>query len=49
MQQDVGSAFREGKQYFNETPDITGSELFRYATSLAEKFGWEFGGPSPDI
>lgn len=44
MQQDVGSAFREGKQYFNKTPDITGSELFRYATSLADKFGWEFGG-----
>jgi Xaa-Pro dipeptidase len=44
MRQDVGSAFQEGKQYFNETPDITGSELFRYTTSLAEKFGWEFGG-----
>jgi Xaa-Pro dipeptidase len=44
LRQDVGSAFAEGKQYFNETPDITGSELFKYATSLAEKFGWEFGG-----
>src|ERR1700733_9615669 len=44
MRQDVGSAFREGKQYFKETPHITSSELFRYATALAEKFGWEFGG-----
>jgi Xaa-Pro dipeptidase len=45
MQQDVGHAFAEGKRYFNETPGITSSELFRYAHSLAEKRGWEFGGP----
>ncbi|WP_158822864.1 M24 family metallopeptidase [Granulicella sp. S156] len=45
MRQDVGEAFAEGKRYFNETPDITSSELFSYAHSLAEKFGWEFGGP----
>jgi len=45
MRQDVGRAFAEGKRYFNETPDITGSELYNYAYSLAEKFGWEFGGP----
>jgi Xaa-Pro dipeptidase len=45
MQQDVGRAFAEGKRYFNETPGITSSELFRYAHSLAGRFGWEFGGP----
>ena len=45
MRQDVGEAFAEGKRYFNETPDITSSEFFHYAHSLAEKFGWEFGGP----
>jgi Xaa-Pro dipeptidase len=45
MQQDVGHAFAEGKRYFNETPGITSSELFGYANSLAEKLGWEFGGP----
>ncbi len=45
MKQDVGQAFAQGKQYFNETPAITSSELFHYATSLAKKFGWEFGGP----
>jgi Xaa-Pro dipeptidase len=45
MQRDVGHAFAEGKRYFDETPEIISSELFHYATSLAEKFGWEFGGP----
>jgi Xaa-Pro dipeptidase len=45
MKQDVEQAFAQGKQYFNETPAITSSELFHYATSLAQKFGWEFGGP----
>jgi Xaa-Pro dipeptidase len=45
MQRDVAEAFAEGKRYFHATPDITSSELFHYACSLAEKFGWEFGGP----
>ena len=45
MRHDVGSAFADGKQYFTDHPDITSSELFRYAESLAEKYGWEFGGP----
>src|SRR5277367_1653595 len=44
MEQDVEQAFAQGKQYFNETPAITSNELFHYATSLAKKFGWEFGG-----
>jgi Xaa-Pro dipeptidase len=45
MKQDVEEAFAQGKRYFNETPAITSDELFHYATSLANKFGWEFGGP----
>lgn len=45
MQQDVGRAFEQGKRYFKETPDITSSELFSYARSMAKEFGWEFGGP----
>ena len=45
MQRDIAEAFYEGKQYFKETPEITSSELFAYAVSLAEKYGWEFGGP----
>jgi Xaa-Pro dipeptidase len=44
MKHDVGEAFAEGKQYFNETPSITSSESFHYARSMAEKRGWEFGG-----
>ncbi len=44
LQNDVGQAFAEGKRHFHETPGITASELYRYAQSLAAKFGWEFGG-----
>ena len=45
LRQDVESAFADGKQYFKEHPEITSGELFRYAESLATKYGWEFGGP----
>jgi len=45
MRDDVESAFAEGKRYFNEHPEITSAELFEHAVSLAEKYGWEFGGP----
>ena len=45
MRQDIESAFADGKRYFNEHPDITSDELFHQAVSLAEKYGWEFGGP----
>ena len=45
MQQDVKSAFAEGKQYFNNHPDITSRELFHYAETLGAKYNWEFRGP----
>src|ERR1700678_1943345 len=45
LRTDVGEAFAEGKRYFNESPNITASELYRYAQSLAKQFHWEFGGP----
>jgi Xaa-Pro dipeptidase len=45
MRDDVAKAFADGKQHFERTPDITASELFSYAVSLAGKYGWEFGGP----
>lgn len=45
LSRDVGQAFAEGKQYFNDTPEITSDALFHHACSLATKFGWEFGGP----
>jgi Xaa-Pro aminopeptidase len=44
LRDDVGAAFAEGKRYFHETPNITARELFAHAVSLAQKFGWEFGG-----
>ncbi|HEY6491175.1 MAG: M24 family metallopeptidase [Terracidiphilus sp.] len=45
LRDDVGAAFAEGKRFFQQTADITASQLFAYAVSLAQKFGWEFGGP----
>ena len=45
LRDDVGAAFAEGKLYFQQTPGITASQLFAHAVSLADKFGWEFGGP----
>ena len=45
MRDDVAKAFAEGKRHFKETPDITASQLYAYAVSLAERYGWEFGGP----
>lgn len=44
LRDDVGAAFAEGKRYFHQTPDITASQLFAHAVSLARAFGWEFGG-----
>ncbi len=45
MREDVAQAFSDGKRYFKENPDITADQLYAYAVSLAEKYGWEFGGP----
>jgi Xaa-Pro dipeptidase len=44
MCEDIKSAFADGKQYFKVNPDITSDELFHYAVSLADQYGWEFGG-----
>jgi Xaa-Pro dipeptidase len=44
LRDDVGRAFAEGKKHFQQTPDITSSQLFRHAQQLAAQFGWEFGG-----
>ena len=45
LQQDVATAFAEGKAHFLRTPDITSQQLFVFAESLALKHGWEWGGP----
>jgi|SRR5271156_840912 len=43
--QDIEEAFANGKKYFQQHPDITGAELYRYAQELGEQAGWEYGGP----
>jgi Xaa-Pro dipeptidase len=45
LKHDIEQAFTEGKRYFNEHPELNSGEYFNYVYSLAEKFGWEFGGP----
>ena len=45
LRDDVAQAFADGKRYFNENPDITADQLYAHAVLLAEKYGWEFGGP----
>jgi Xaa-Pro dipeptidase len=44
LRDDIAKAFAEGKKYFQDHPDVTGMELFKYAEKLAEQYGWEFGG-----
>lgn len=44
LRDDIETAFAEGRRYFEQTPDITASQLFHFVVSLAEKSGWEFGG-----
>ena len=45
LKRDVELAFAAGKRYFEENPEITSDQLFAHAQSLADEFGWEFGGP----
>ncbi len=45
LRDDVSKAFADGKRYFIEHPEITASQMYAYATFLAEKYGWQFGGP----
>jgi Xaa-Pro dipeptidase len=44
LRDDVGAAFAEGRRYFHQTPEITADQFFAHVVSLAQKFGWEFGG-----
>ena len=37
-------AFAAGRRYFEDTPDITGAQLYAFVAALAETAGWEFGG-----
>src|SRR5262249_20942198 len=42
---DIEQAFRDGKRYFQEQPDLTGSDLYKFATQWAAQRGGESGGP----
>jgi|SRR5271167_165372 Xaa-Pro dipeptidase len=44
LRNDIALAFAEGKEYLKTHPDITARDFFQYAVSLAQKYGWEFGG-----
>jgi Xaa-Pro aminopeptidase len=45
LRDDVARAFADGKRYYKENYGITANQLYAHAVALAEKYGWEFGGP----
>jgi Xaa-Pro dipeptidase len=45
LRRDIEEAFARGKQYSHEHPQITAAELYAHAQQLAERAGWEYGGP----
>ena len=44
LRDDLAPIWRAGRDRFHANPAITGEQLFRYVTQLAEQAGWEFGG-----
>ena len=44
LKQDIETAFRTGKEYFQSHPNITGAELYHYSVGIAAELGWQFGG-----
>lgn len=40
---DVEEAWREGNEWYFRQTTLTGAQFFRYATDLAQKYGYEFG------
>jgi Xaa-Pro dipeptidase len=45
LRRDTEAAFADGKRYFEQNPELTARELFHYVETLAQQYGWEFGGP----
>lgn len=45
LRDDIETAWYEAKKIFDSNPTITGSEFYSYCVSLAEKYGWDYGGP----
>jgi Xaa-Pro dipeptidase len=40
---DLAVAFRQGKDFFENNPQLTAGELYDYVAALALERGWEFG------
>lgn len=40
---DITAAFRQGKQLYLDTPELTAGDLYDYVSALAPQYGWEFG------
>lgn len=45
LRDDLPIVFDAGRAYFDAHPDITGEQLYAHVVELAEKAGWEYGGP----
>jgi Xaa-Pro aminopeptidase len=42
IQREIEEAWQLGKTHFDQTPDITGAQLFSFVVGLAESRGWAF-------
>jgi Xaa-Pro dipeptidase len=42
---DIVAGWHEGRAYFRDHPNITGSELYAFSSAMARRYGWEYGGP----
>lgn len=44
LKNDIEAAWYEGKKFYDKHSSVlTGSQFYHYISSLAEKYGWEFG------
>jgi Xaa-Pro dipeptidase len=44
LQADLPKIWEAGRTHFEQTPDITGEQLFDHIVGLSRDAGWEFGG-----
>jgi Xaa-Pro aminopeptidase len=40
---DIAEAFKRGKEFYRQSPNLTAGELYDYVFGLAAAYGWEFG------
>jgi Xaa-Pro aminopeptidase len=45
LRDDLPRIWAAGRRHFEDTPDITGAQLYAHVVGLAEAAGWRFGGP----